>query len=132
MASWKCPQDGTENPISERRCLACRQPNLPQIVVLCSAATGKEAEIAEAVKFGQEVFAQRFGDPDAVYASDLQFEIIRDEETVAWLVRPFSDAVNPTFYNGVPVTPNGTEITEGGVISVGKAKLKLQVRFKKN
>jgi hypothetical protein len=132
MKTWKCPQDGTDNPLSERRCLVCRHPNLPRTVVLCSAATGKEAEFTEAVKFGKAVFTQRFGDPDALYASDLQFEVVRDEGVVAWVVRPLDGAVNPTFYNGAPVGPEGKELAEGGVISVGKTKLKLQVRFKKN
>src|SRR5262249_6624198 len=100
MATWTCPQDGTENPLSERRCLVCRHPNMPRVVVLHSLATGKEAEFTEAVKFGKSVFTQRFADPDAQYAFDLQFEVIRDEAKVAWMLRPFADAVNPTFYNG--------------------------------
>ena len=131
MATWKCPQDGTENPLSERRCLVCRHPNLPRAVVLHSLATGREAEVTVAVKFGKAVFAQRFADPDAQYASDLQFEVARDEEVVAWVVRPVAGAVNPTYYNGTPVGPTGAELADGGVISIGKTKLKLQVWFKK-
>jgi hypothetical protein len=131
MATWKCPQDGTENPLSERRCLVCRYPNLPRVVVLHSVATGKEAEFTESMKFGKAVFTQRFGDPDAVFASELQFEVVRDESAVAWVVRQLPDAVNPTYYNGKPVGPAGAELADGGVISLGKAKLKLQIRFKK-
>ena len=132
MATWKCPQDGTENPLSERRCLVCRYPNLPRVVILCAVATGKEAEITEAVKFGKAVFTHRFGDPDAKYASDLQFEVVRDEGVVAWMVRPLPGTVNKTFYNGVEIGPDGAPLEEGGVISIGKTKLKLQVRFKKS
>jgi hypothetical protein len=132
MATWKCPQDGTENPLSERRCLVCRHPNLPRVVVLRAVATGKEAEFTGDIRLGKAVFAQRFADPDAVYASDLQFEVVRDEDVVAWVVRPVAEAVNPTYYNGTPLGPTGAELADGGVISVGKAKLKLQVRFKKN
>lgn len=131
MATWKCPQDGTENPLSERRCLVCRYPNLPRVVVLQSAATGKEAEFTENIKLGKAVFTQRFADPDAVFASELQFEVFRDETLVAWVVRQLPDAVNPTYYNGKPVGPAGAELTDGGVISVGKANLKLRVRLKK-
>src|SRR5262245_1348290 len=120
MAIWRCPQDGTENPLAERRCLVCRHPNLPRAVVLHSLATGKEAEFTETIKFGRAVFAQRFADSDAVYAADLQFEVVRDEGTVAWVVRPLPDAVNPTCYNGSPVGSKGVELAEGGVISVGK------------
>ena len=132
MTTWRCPQDGTENPLAERRCLVCRFPNLPRVVVLRSTATGKEAEFTEAMKFGQAVFTQRFEDPDAMYASDLQFEVVRDEDVVAWFVRPVPGAVNATCYNGIPLGPTGQELAEGGVISIGKAKLMLQVRFKKN
>ena len=132
MATWTCPQDGTENPLAERRCLVCRHPNLPRVVVLLSVATGKEAEFTEGIKLGQAVFTQRFGDPDAPFASDLQFEVIRDEVAVAWIVRPFAEAVNPTYYNGKPLGPEGTELAAGGVISVGKSKLRLQVQFKKS
>jgi hypothetical protein len=132
MAAWKCPQDGTENPASERRCLVCRHPNLPRTIVLRSAATGREAEFTEGVKFGRAVFTQRFADPDAEFASDLQFEVVRDLDAVAWLVRPLPGAVNRTHYNGEPVEPAGAELAEGGVITVGKTKLRLVVRFKAN
>jgi hypothetical protein len=132
MPVWKCPQDGTENPAAERRCLVCRHPNLPRSIVLGSLTSGKEAEFAEGMKFGRAVFTQRFNDPDAVLASDLQFEIVRDLEVVAWLVRPLPDAVNPTFYNGAPISPEGKELADGDVISIGKTKLKLSVRFKAN
>src|SRR5438045_3744893 len=103
MATWKCPQDGTENPSLVRRCLVCRHPYLPRCLVISSAATGKEAEFSEGMKLGKAVFTQRFADPDALFASDLQFEVVRDLEVVAWLIRPLAGAVNPTFYNGAPL-----------------------------
>ena len=132
MATWICPEDGTENPLSEKRCLVCRHPNLPRVVVLHSLATGKEAEFTEAIKFGKAVFTHRFADPDAKFAADIQFEIVRDTERVAWMVKPISGTVNPTYYNGKPISAEGAELADGGVISIGKSKLKLQVRFKKN
>jgi len=132
MSKWVCPECGTENAIAEKRCLVCRHPNLPRVVVLHSLATGKEAEITEAVKFGKAVFTSRFADPDAKFAADIQFEIIRDTERVAWIVRGIAGTVNPTCYDGFSVGPDGVELAEGGVISVSKSKMKLQVRFKKN
>jgi hypothetical protein len=132
MATWKCPQDGTDNPLAERRCLVCRYPNLPRAVVLVSAVTGREAELTGSIRLGKSVFATRFADPDAAYASDLQFEVVRDEDAVAWLVRPLPGAVNPTCYNGLPVGPEGVPLQEGGLISIGRSKLKLQVRFRKS
>jgi hypothetical protein len=132
MSIWKCPQDGTENPLSERRCLVCRFPNLPRVLILKAVSTGKEAELTEKVTFGKAVFTFRFSDPDAKFASDHQFEVYRDEEAVAWVVKPVPGTVNPTCYNGFPVGPAGAHIDEGGVISIGKSKLKLQVSFKKS
>ncbi|MBA4188277.1 MAG: hypothetical protein C0467_09755 [Planctomycetaceae bacterium] len=132
MATWTCPQDGTENPLAEKRCLVCRHPNMPRIVVLQSVATRKEAEFTEPVKLGKAVFTHRFADPDARFASDLQFEIVRDDERVAWVVRPFAGCVNPTCYDGKPLEASGTELVDGGIISVSKSKMKLKVRFKKN
>src|SRR5262245_42021940 len=114
MAMWICPEDGTENPATAKRCLVCRHPNLPRVVVLKSLATGKEAEFTEAVKFGKAVFTTRFADPDAMFAADLQFEIVRDNDRVAWLVRPFPGTVNPTCYDETPVGADGVELADGG------------------
>lgn len=130
MANWACLQCGTENAPSERRCLVCRHPNLPRVVKLISLATGRVAEITEPLRFGRAVFTHRFGDPDAYYASELQFELARDEVQLAWIVRPLPGAVNPTCYNGHPIGSYGCPIDEGGIISIGKSRLRLQVRFK--
>jgi hypothetical protein len=132
MATWICPEDGTENPLAEKRCLVCRHPNLPRFVVLESLATGREAEFTEAVKFGKAVFTHRFADEDAKYAAELQFEVLRDNDRVAWVVRPFPATPNPTFYNGRPVPADGAELADGGVISITKSKMRLKVRFKRN
>lgn len=132
MATWVCPKDGIENPHTSKRCMVCRHPNIPPVVVLVSVASGKEASFTESKPLGKAVFTHRFGDPDAQYASDLQFEIVRDEERVAWVVRPCAGTVNPTCYDGVPVDSAGVELRDGGIISVSKSKMKLVVRFKKN
>ena len=132
MAAWACAECGSENPPAERRCSVCRHPNLPRVVVLRAVATGKEAEFTEPLRFGKAVFTHRFADPDAQYASELQFEIVRDETQVAWVIRPLPGAVNPTYYNGAPLTAEGSELHNGGVISIGKSRMKLQVRFPKS
>ena len=71
-------------------------------------------------------------DPDARNsAADEQFEIVRDDtHAYAWLIRPVSGARNATFYNGVEVPTTGCELSEGGVITVGRTKMKLIVTFK--
>ena len=132
MTTWICPKDGIENPLKEKRCMVCRHPNLPEFVVLQSASTGKEAEFKENKQLGRAVFTHKFADPDAQYASDLQFEIVRDEVLVAWMVRPLPEARNPTYYNGKPIPTDGAELAEDGVISIGRNKLRLKVRFRKN
>jgi hypothetical protein len=130
VAGWACLQCGSENAVAERRCAVCRHPNLPRGVVLISLATGREAEITEPLRFGRAVFTHRFGDPDAQYASELQFELVRDETQVAWVIRPLPGAVNSTCYNGRAVGPEGCPIEDGGIISIGKARMQLKVRLK--
>jgi hypothetical protein len=129
--TWKCPQDGMEWSIKERKCPTCGYVNMPKCVTLRSNATAKHAEIATTTRLGKSVFTQRFADPDAKFASDEQFEIVRDDtHTYAWLVRPISGARNATFYNGVEVPATGCELTEGGIITVGRSRMKLIVSFK--
>jgi hypothetical protein len=129
--TWKCPQDGMEWSIKERKCPTCGYVNMPKCVTLRSDATAKSAAIATTTRLGKSVFAQRFADPDAKFAADEQFEIVRDDtSTYAWLVRPVSGARNPTCYNGVEEPATGCELTEGGVITVGRSRLKLIVSLK--
>jgi len=130
ITTWKCPQDGIESPLTVRKCPVCGWANMPRCVSLQSEATGKAADIAGTTKLGRAVFTQRFADPEAKYASDEQFEIVRDEVVVAWMVRPVAGALNATFYNGTEVPPTGCELTEGGVISIGRSRMKLTVKFK--
>jgi hypothetical protein len=129
--TWKCPNDGLEWDISKyRKCPTCGYANMPACVALVSVKTGKQAEIGSSTRLGRAVFRQRFADDEAAFASDEQFEIVRDTDAVAWRVRPIASARNPTYYNGAVVPPGGCELTEGGVISVGTSKLKLAVKFK--
>ena len=64
---WKCPQDGMEWAVTERKCPTCGYVNLPKCV---------------------------------------------------------------THYNGDEIPPEGCELTDGGVITVGRSRMKLVVKFK--
>lgn len=128
--NWQCGECGTQNEPAVRRCTVCRAANLPARLVLRSEATGREAEITQRLLLGRAALRQKFGDPDAQYAADEQFELYRDDDAVAWIVRPVSAAVNPTYYNGTAVAPGGAELSEDGVISIGRSRLKLVIRFK--
>ena len=130
VTTWRCPNDGLEWSVTQKKCTTCGYANMAACVALQSAATGRGAEIAGTMRLGKAIFAQRFSDPDAKFASDEQFEIVRDGDLVAWLVRPVSGAHNPTFYNGTEVPPGGCELATGGVITIGRSKMKLHVTLK--
>jgi hypothetical protein len=129
--TWKCPNDGLEWDLSKyRKCPTCGYLNVPACVSLVSARSGKGADIGTSTRLGRAVFRQRFADDDARFAADEQFEIVRDTEAAAWLVRPVAGVRNATHYNGAVVPPGGCELTEGGVITVGKSKMRLTVTFR--
>jgi hypothetical protein len=126
--AWQCGHCGIDNTLTALQCAACGLAAFPPLV-LRSTSTGREEEVRTARRLGKQVFAFRLGDPDAKFASELQFELIRDETADAWVVRPLAGALNPTFYNGAPLGPAGSRLDDGGVISIGKNKLRLQVRL---
>ena len=129
--TWKCPQDGMEVPLTDRKCPTCGYANMPRCVTLHSEKTDKSAKIEVTTRIGRAVFKQRFADEDAQFAADEQFEIVRDQtDRCAWLLRPVSGVRNATHYNGDEVPPAGCELTEGGVITVGKSRMRLVVKFK--
>jgi len=124
---WLCGHCGIDNPLTEVQCAGCGLAALPALV-LRSTATGREEEVRTPRRLGKQVFARRLGDPDSKFASELQFELLHDETASVWIIRPLPGALNPTFYNGMPLAPVGCQLADGGVISIGKNKLKLQVR----
>ncbi len=129
--TWKCPQDGMYVSLADRKCPTCGYINMPKCVTLHSDKTGKAAEIAATMRLGQAVFKQRFADPDAQFAAAEQFEIVCDRtDRYAWLVCPVAGVRNATHYNGAEVPPGGCELTEGGVITVGRSRMRLVVKFK--
>ena len=129
--TWKCPNDGLEWSVKDRKCPTCGYVNMPKCVTLQSGNTGKGADITATTRLGKAVFTQRFADPDAQFAADEQFEIVRDDAVLfAWVIRPVAGARNATYYNGSEVPPTGCELTTGGVITVGKSRMKLTVTLK--
>ena len=129
--TWKCPQDGMEWSVKDRKCPTCGYVNMPKCVTLRSHSTGNGAEISATTRLGKAVFTQRFADPDAKFAADEQFEVIRDDAVLfAWVIRPVAGARNATHYNGAEVPAAGVELGEGGTITVGRTRLKLIVTFK--
>jgi hypothetical protein len=130
--TWKCPNDGLEwDRAKHRKCPTCGYVNMPACVTLESANTGKGADIGASTKLGRAVFRQRFADDDAQFAADEQFEIVRDDVVaLAWVIRPVAGTKNTTCYNGAEVPPGGVELADGGVITVGRTRMKLTVRLK--
>ena len=129
--TWKCPQDGTEWSVKERKCPTCGYVNMPKCVTLRSDATGNRAEISASTRLGKSVFNQRFADPDAKFAADEQFEVVRDDALLyAWVLRPVAGARTATFYTGAEGPATGCELAEGGTITVGRTRMKLTVTFK--
>jgi hypothetical protein len=103
---------------------------MPKCVTLESANTGKGADIGASTRLGKAVFTQRFADDDAKFAADEQFEIVRDETVAAWMIRPIAGTKNPTYYNGSEVPSTGCELADGGIITVGRSRMKLKVTLK--
>jgi hypothetical protein len=129
--TWKCPNDGLEWSVKDRKCPTCGYVNMPKCVTLQSDNTGKGADITATTRLGKAVFAQRFADPDAKFAADEQFEIVRDDAVLfAWVLRPVAGARNATYYNGAEVPATGCELADGGIITVGKTRMKLTVTLK--
>jgi hypothetical protein len=89
----------------------------------------KRAELGTNTPLGRDALKQKFGDDEARFADPVQFEIVKDTEAAVWWLRPNGGAVNPTHYNGRRVPEGGCELTADGVITVGKSKMKLTVRF---
>lgn len=128
--TWKCPQCGMDWAVSYRKCPADGYVNMPACVSLVSAKTGKGATLTATARLGKAVFKHRFADDDAQYAADEQFEIVRDTDAAAWYLRPFAGARNPTYYNGAEVPPTGCELSDGGVITIGKSRMQMKVGMK--
>ena len=126
--SWTCPSCGVDNALSAATCAICMRPQKVITVVLTSAATGLARVVRIPTVFGRRLLAILAGD-DARFASEPQFDLLRDEAGTGWLVRHHQDARNPTFYDGAAVGPIPVPIGDGGTLSIGPTRLRLIVRL---
>src|SRR2546425_7996628 len=115
--SWKCQDCGRTEPKPPRQCPGCGAILVPPRVILTSEATGKEIHCGGYTLIGRVLLQRRLEDADAVYASERQFELLKDEARGVWVLRHIPAARNATSYNGVPVPETGVDLTEGGVIA---------------
>ena len=121
-----CPRCGVPSKTGRGPCEVCDYVFIAAVVVVASAATGRNQQIRISTRFGRNVL-KRIGGEEAVYASDPQFDLIKDTESGHWLLCHHDTARNPTFYNGRAVGPDPVPIETGGRISIGPERLKLTV-----
>jgi hypothetical protein len=124
---WRCKECGTETPVTERRCSACRAVNLPQVVELYPPL-GRVLKVGDGGQVGRSEYRTLFGDVEAGAAAADQFHLVRDAARGAWVVVPIGTPLRRTHCNGVEVPPEGAELADGAVISVAGA-LPLTVRL---
>lgn len=97
-------------------------------LALVSRAGAKRLEVEPGTRVGRGEYRNVFGAPDAGLAAADQFELDRDPDRGAWLVRPVPGTPRRTWYNGQAVPPAGADLTAGGVISVeGALELVVQL-----
>jgi hypothetical protein len=125
--TWKCPRCGTENTPGERPCVGgCGYTRMAVRVVLTSEATGKKLRMHVSTPVGQSLL-RTIADGEAAYASEPQFEIVKDEERGAWLIRHSVAARNPTYFNGLKIGEDTPSLAEGARITIGQERTKLTV-----
>ena len=125
---WECGHCHFDaNPDADRQCQACLRRRIARSVVLVDKSSGREQRTNLAASVGRRLL-RKISD-DAHYASDPQFDLLRDEEAGAWLVRHCGTAANPTYYDGRPLGGDPQPIDEGGAISVGAERMMLTVRL---
>ncbi|MFO0954020.1 MAG: hypothetical protein U0835_23275 [Isosphaeraceae bacterium] len=125
----KCRVCGTINHFEEGACAGgCGNVLMKQTVVLSSSATGSKRKNSISSKFGRKLLASLAGE-EAVYASEPQFELIKDTAEGRWLIRHVPTAKNPTYYDGRAVGVDPVPVKAGGQISIGPDRMKLNVSF---
>lgn len=126
--SWECERCHFDaNRDDDPQCQACLRMRMPRTIILVDLASGREQRTNLATPVGRRLL-QKIAD-DAHYASEPQFQLLRDESAGAWLIHHNSTAVNPTYYNGRALDSNAQPIDSGGSISIGPERLQLIVRF---
>ncbi len=128
--SWKCPQCGTQNE-EPPPCKTCDHFEYGALS-LSSPDTGKELKINLDTDLGQRSL-RALNPDDAKFAAETQFSLIRCSRKTGhgfdgWGVKHFKDAKNPTFYDGADISASAAvKLGNGGIISIGKEKLKITV-----
>lgn len=125
---WECGRCHFDaNRDEDRQCQACLRRRMAKAVVLVDAASGREQRTNLATPVGRRLL-RRIAE-DAHYASDPQFDLLRDDTAGSWLVRHSSSAANPTYYDGRPLGAEPLPVEDGGTISVGPERLRLTIRL---
>jgi hypothetical protein len=123
----KCQVCGTLNEVTTGPCQGgCGHVFMSELVQLASKHTGQARRIRISTRFGRRILSMIAGD-DAVYASEPQFEILKDTSSASWLLRHVAAAIHPTFYDGRPVNGEAIPIQTGGRISIGPDRMILIV-----
>lgn len=125
--TWSCRECGQPNDDAEGECAGCGLVRLPDRIVLVSQATGRRLSLGVSTAVGRRLLAS-FAGPEAAYAAEPQFEIVRQEER--WIVRHVPTARNPTFWNGEAMAESWQRLENGGTVSLGPHVLKLRVEFR--
>lgn len=127
---WKCPQCGLENNEAIDTCAGMCGHFWHTRLVLRLLSNGREIRLNLDSKVGRRALHSA-GDPDAKFASQPQFSLIRDKTEAKWMILHQPSATNPTFVNGLPLPESAKQLHEADVVSVGADKLKLEVRFER-
>lgn len=130
--NWKCPDCGMDNAADldecQGRCGFRLKPPLAQRVVLVSSRTSRQLAMRLSTSIGRDLL--KSADPDeAIYASEVQFHIRKDEDAGDWIVTPESLARHPTFHNGTALTAAGAVLGSGDVLSIGPTRCRLEVQL---
>lgn len=124
---WKCPRCGFENDAAGNHCGGgCGFVRMAKRVILTTEITKLQLRMHVSTLVGRTLL-KSLDSSDGVYASEPQFEIIRDETLGAWAIRHAALATNPTFYNGEMLNTEPHPLTNDGTISIGPDRLKLRV-----
>lgn len=127
--TWKCPTCGMDNAPGVRFCIGgCGYARIAARVVLTSEATGKKLRMHISTPVGRSLL-RTLAEGDAAYASEPQFEIVRDEERGAWMIRHSAGARNPTYFNDLKIGDEMPSLADGAHISIGRERMKLTVNL---
>lgn len=126
MVGTKCQSCGTWNDHATGPCPVCGYIVMAGLVRLVGSRTGGSRDFRLSTRIGRRLLNLIAGE-EAIYASEPQFEIIKDTVAGCWLIRHLSVAVHPTYYDGRPVGDELVPLQTGGVITIGPHRMKLDV-----